>query len=360
MNNTENDITLGQYDLTNLFAKLLISNKNNPKMLAFLARYANYRRKADSIRKKNAEAGLNIPAFLNCSITDFCNLNCQGCYARASLDDAVRAQLSIEKWNDIFAESVELGIATIFILGGEPLVRKDVIEAAAKYPQILFFIFTNSTLIDDYYLSLFDEHRNLVPLLSIEGFEAETDARRGKGVYKAVTDAMDKLSSKGLLFGNAITVTRDNINTVLSDAFLNEMQSKGGRIIEFIEYVPFEHPELVLDNEGRDRLAAFMEECRTARNDMIALSFPGDERKTQGCIAGKAFFHISAAGDVEPCPFMPFSDTNIREMGIIEALKSPFFKLLHTSGIQGKENLDGGCLYTHKDKVIELLEQSML
>ena len=62
---------------------------------------------------------------------------------------------------------------------GEPLLRRDVVEAAGNYPDTLFPVFTNGTLFGDEYIKLFDKKRNLLPVLSIEGRQEQTDQRRG-------------------------------------------------------------------------------------------------------------------------------------------------------------------------------------
>jgi len=204
-----------------------------------------------------------------------------------------------------------------------------------------------------------DEHRNLIPLLSIEGFEAETDDRRGEGVYAGIMAAMERLRARSIVFGVAITVTKENIDLACSDAFMDEMQSRGARIIEYIEYVPVDRREIMINSAQRDFLTATIENARTERTEMIVMSFPGDERKGNGCIAaGKAFFHISAAGDVEPCPFSPYSDTNVRDKSILEALESPFFQRLRDSGIQEKEGAGGCTLFEAREEIAALLEET--
>ena len=59
----------------------------------------------------------------------------------------------------------------------------------------------------------------------------------------------------------------------------------------------------------------------------IYIMMPGDERKYGGCLAaGRGFVHISASGDVEPCPFAPYSDINIMSTDLEEALESSFLR----------------------------------
>ena len=166
----------------------------NPKESLFLAKFAKHTKKASKIRQKYSEKGQNIPVFLISSITSSCNLHCTGCYSRANnacSDDAPLNQLSAEEWEDIFSQAKDIGISFIVLAGGEPMIRLDVIEKASRFDEILFPIFTNGTLLNEDYLKLFDENRNLVPIFSIEGDEEITDSRRGEGVYNSLLNSMD-------------------------------------------------------------------------------------------------------------------------------------------------------------------------
>ena len=165
----------------------------NPKESLFLARFAKHTRSASKIRQEYGRKGQNIPIFLIASITSSCNLHCTGCYSRANnscSDDAPINQLSDEEWGDIFNQAKDLGISFIVLAGGEPMIREDVIVKASQFDEILFPIFTNGTMLNDDYLKLFDENRNLVPIFSIEGDMEVTDSRRGEGVYNQLLNSM--------------------------------------------------------------------------------------------------------------------------------------------------------------------------
>ena len=166
----------------------------NPKESLFLIKFSKYAKKATKIRQKYDKNGKNIPAFLIASITSSCNLHCTGCYSRANdacNDGEPLNQLSGDEWEDIFAQAKDLGISFIVLAGGEPMIREDVIIKASNFPEILFPIFTNGTLLNNDYLRLFDGNRNLVPIFSIEGDEEITDLRRGEGVYNQLLNSME-------------------------------------------------------------------------------------------------------------------------------------------------------------------------
>ncbi|MEE0785705.1 MAG: radical SAM protein, partial [Oscillospiraceae bacterium] len=179
----------------------------NIKTAAFLARFAPAAQSAKHRRAQLAAAGEHIPPFLIVSITEQCNLHCRGCYARAGgvcCDGGADDVLTAAQWADLFTQAVELGVSFILLAGGEPLLRPDVLAAAAREKRIIFPVFTNGTLFSPDACALFLQNRNLMPVLSLEGDAAATDARRGSGVYRRLQDAMALLHKNGVLFGASI------------------------------------------------------------------------------------------------------------------------------------------------------------
>lgn len=333
----------------------------NPKESLFLARFARYTKNANKIREKYSENGQNIPVFLISSITSSCNLHCAGCYSRginACNDDAPLNQLTAEEWEDIFSQARDLGISFIVLAGGEPMLREDVIIKASKFDEILFPIFTNGTMFNDDYLKLFDKNRNLVPILSIEGDEEITDSRRGKGVYSNILNSMDLMRKNNLAFGVSLTFTKNNLSDLISNEFISKIYDLGAKVVFFIEYVPMggENMDLAPGDEERELLLHELEHFRKKYDDMLFLSFPGDEKVSGGCLAaGRGFFHINSHGAAEPCPASPFSDINVKDSSLLEALNSNLFKSLRDGDILLDEH-EGGCvLFEHREEVEKLV-----
>lgn len=340
---------------------ILRASLKNPKETAFMLKFALSGKEAQKKRENFGKKGEDIPGFLISSITSNCNLFCRGCYARANKscgEGVQKEQLSAERWGGIFREARELGIPFILLAGGEPLMRKDVLERAAEVREIIFPVFTNGTLLQGEYIMLFDKNRNLIPILSLEGSREQTDERRGEGTYDTLMKLMDILREKGILFGISVTVTTDNIGTVTDKAFCEQLYNKGCRSLIFVEYVPVteETQQLAPGKAERDILDKELQTIRGAYEDMIVLAFPGDEKYSGGCLAaGRGFFHINSDGAAEPCPFSPFSDTSLKERTLREALKSPLFKSLEETGMLLGEH-DGGCvLFRQKAEVKKLI-----
>lgn len=345
---------------------ILKTTAKDPRESRFMLGFAAQSRRADRLRRQAAEDGLHVPPFLIASITTRCNLHCQGCYARANhscFDGGAETSpemLAAARWNELFTQAEELGVSFILLAGGEPLLRRDVLEAAGVHPKIVFPIFTNGTLLDGDCLALLERRRNLVPVLSIEGEQTATDRRRGEGVYDRLHAAMADLAGRGLLFGASVTVTRQNAAEVLSDAFAAELRDSGCRVVIYVEYVPVDRAsrELAPDESTRAQAARRLCELRLAFPELLAVSFPGDERESGGCLAaGRGFFHINPWGGAEPCPFSPYSDCNVAHASLAQALRSPFFQKLREQGNLEGEHIGGCVLFEREEQVRALLRK---
>lgn len=334
----------------------------NPAESIFMAKFAMATKKAADIRNKYKEEGMHIPPFLIASITSSCNLHCAGCYSRqneATSDCAPVNQMSDEEWLKVFNEAEDLGISFILLAGGEPLLRKGVIQAAATKQNILFPIFTNGVFISDEYFDMFDKNRNLVPIMSIEGHKEATDSRRGEGIYDKLIANMETFKKKNLIFGNSVTVTTENFEDVLSDDFIKMLGGYGCKAVIFVEYVPVsdESKDLALSEEQEAVLRARVSELREKYEEMVFISFPGDEKSSGGCVAaGRGFFHINSHGGAEPCPFSPFSDTNVKDTSLKEAMSSRLFKILQEGDILKDDHVGGCVLFEKRDQVQQILQ----
>ena len=355
-----NDFSLSEYMSTgieNIVKGVVKASFKNPKETTFVLKYALASKKAKNKRDNFEKKGENVPPFLISSITSSCNLFCKGCYARKNKscgEGLQNKQLSSERWKGIFEEAKELGVSFILLAGGEPLMRRDVIEKAAQVKEIMFPVFTNGTMINEEYINLFDKNRNLILMLSIEGDKDQTDVRRGEGTYDILMNVMDKLKKNGILYGVSVTVTTENVMIVTSKTFFDKLYNKGCRALLFVEYVPVTEStkQLAPTDSERKILECEQQKLRNQYEDSIFLSFPGDEKYSGGCLAaGRGFFHINVDGSAEPCPFSPYSDTNLKDCTLKEALKSPLFRKLNETGMLLGEH-DGGCLLFQKENEV--------
>lgn len=209
----------------------------DPAQAMFFARTLRWQRKAAQIRKNWLKQGLQVPPVLVFSVTASCNLHCDGCYHQ-SLRGNRHGEISDERLKRAIAEAKELGISFVVLAGGEPLMRPSILDIPKDHPEIMFLMFTNGLLVNDDVIEKMTKDRNVVPLISLEGCESDTDARRGAGVYDFIIKTVAKLKEKGLFWGASLTMTRSNFEKVTDETFVKKMVEAGCKFFMLVEYTP--------------------------------------------------------------------------------------------------------------------------
>jgi len=330
----------------------------DPSQARFFLRMLRSQREAAQTRQQWGIEGLHVPPFLIVSVTNRCNLQCKGCYAQAHAQNRpLGAELSEDKLRSVIAEARELGISAILLAGGEPFVRKELTFITRDFPEIIFPVVTNGTLLDDTLIQKLKGQRNVWPVLSIEGLERDTNGRRGNGIYQRVQTAMKKLKDNGIFFGCSLTITRSNVSMITDERFMQDLIKAGGKIFFFVEYVSVNEgtEDWVLTNEQRADLLSATNAFRATLPGLF-IAFPGDEDQFGGCLAaGRGFVHISPEGNLEPCPFSPYSDANLRDVSLKEGLQSHFLQTIRQNHSQLNETAGGCALWTEREWVHSLL-----
>lgn len=268
----------------------------------------------------------NVPWAILLDPTSACNLSCTGCWAS---EYGNKLNLSFDEIDSIITQGKEIGIFMYIYTGGEPLVRKnDIIELCKKHNDCVFLAFTNATLIDEEFAKQIREVKNFVPAISIEGDKEATDSRRGDGTYEKVVHAMEILRRYKVPFGASTCYTSANYESITDDEYFDRLISFGAKFAWFFHYMPIGNdavPELLLNPEQRETVYRKIRDVRN-RKSIFLIDFQNDGEYIGGCIAGgRDYFHINPNGDVEPCVFIHYSDSNIREKTLIECLTSPLF-----------------------------------
>lgn len=275
-------------------------------------------------QKMAQELGCSVPWAILIDPTAKCNLHCTGCWAG---EYSQKDELDFDTLDRIFTECEELGIYFIIMSGGEPTLRKDdIVKLAEKHSSQGFLLFTNGTLVDDKFIEDMKRVGNITLTFSIEGFEETTDARRGKGVFKKVMDAMDRMRKAGLIYGVSTTYNRYNTEELASEEFVDMLVDKGVTYAWYFTYIPVGRDadvEMMATPEQRAYMYDKILEYRRTKPIFI-MDFWNDGEASNGCIAGgRRYLHINAHGDVEPCAFIHYATCNIKDVSLKDALRSP-------------------------------------
>jgi len=316
-----------------------------------------HQRKAAAVRRRYERQGLLVPPVMIASVTSRCNLACAGCYMHGRGGNH-KAEMAPEVLASVVDQAAELGVSVIVLAGGEPLVRQEEISGLARaHPRVLFPVFTNGLLIDDTVADMLAGCRNVVPVISFEGFREHTDRRRGSGVYDRLLSVAALLKDRSVFFGCSVTTTRENFDDVTDAAFIREMLRAGVRVFTFVEYVPMAAgtEDLVLTPEQRTALQAVLADYNR-QFPALFIGFPGDEDAYGGCLAaGRGFVHVSPSGDLEPCPAAPYSDANLTDVPLGEALQSRLLNCLRETPEVLTESSGGCALRANRAWVEELI-----
>jgi len=277
-----------------------------------------------------AEHGFNPPSVMLISPTMRCNYKCAGCYAGEYTRDD---DMPPEVFDRVVTEAEEIGIKFMPVLGGEPFVYRPLFDIFKKHPEACFQPYTNGSLIDREMADRLVNLGNVAPMISIEGFEEQTDACRGYGAFGRSMRAMDNLREAGCLFGFSVKVDRQNCDYVTSDEFMNFMIERGAIYGWYFLYMPVGRDSdvsLMPTPEQRNQLRLAINRFRRTKPIMM-VDFWNDGPLTAGCISGgRIYFHVNHRGDVEPCIFVHYATHNIKECSLVEALNSPFFRGLRS------------------------------
>lgn len=272
-----------------------------------------------------AEHGHRPPFLIVVSPLMRCNLRCYGCYA---WEYTKRDELEPELFDRVLSEAHDMGVYLVTVSGGEPLLYEPLFDVVERHPDMVFQFYTNGTLIDETVARRIVEVGNLVPAISVEGLQAETDGRRGPGTFEKICEAMRLLREAGALYGFSATATSLNTDVLTRPEFIDFWMEQGCYFGWFFTYIPIgREPDtsLMQTPEQRDRLRRWTLEIRRTRPIFVA-DFWNDGHLTCGCMAGGTkYLHINHRGDVEPCVFAHFAVDNIREKSLAEALESAFF-----------------------------------
>ena len=314
---------------------------------------ANNRRK----RQQRKIDGL-IPSVLAISPTMRCNYNCQGCYSRGR---PTNNELSTGELNSLFSEAEELGIHSIVLTGGEPLIRDDMLDLIIQHRRLLFFLITNGSLMTPEVAGRIALSGNTVLLVSIEGNAGDTDQHRQPGTYEIAMRAFTNLHKAHAVFGFVATNTTANTSQLATDEFIDQMVNIGCAVGFFTEYVPCgpnPKPEWVLGETARAAFHKRVLEFRR-RKPIVLSQFPDDEygvaKRCSG--AGRTSLHINSQGDIEPCPFMSIARENVRCGGLLAACQSPFLRAVREQPGLLQRQRYACALYEHRAELDCLARQ---
>lgn len=305
----------------------------NPTMRSLLVRNLIVRETLLGADKRHAleeELGFYPPSTMVISPSMWCPLRCYGCYAGMYPREE---RLSFEEVDDIIRQGKDIGMQFVVLSGGEPFAWEPLMDIFEAHRDVIFQVFTSGLLLDDDTVDRIAALGNVSPAISCEGFEEETDRRRGRGAFAKVNRAMDRLREAGVLFTFSATATRENLEVVTSERFIDHWIERGCLVGWYFIYMPIGRGpvlDLMPTPEQRVELSRRLKRLR-ATKPIVLIDFWNDGEYVRGCIAaGRKYFHINNRGDAEPCVFCHFAADNVREKSLVECLRGEFFRAMRS------------------------------
>lgn len=146
------------------------------------------------------------------NMTQRCNLKCVHCYAHALEVDGVD-DISTDQAKTMIDDLAAYGAPVMLFSGGEPLVRKDLVELAkhATSKGMRAVISTNGTLITKEKAKELKEVGLSYVGISLDGMEEVHDRFRGvKGSFRKALQGIENCQAEGLKVGMRFTVNKRN------------------------------------------------------------------------------------------------------------------------------------------------------
>ncbi|MCF8298036.1 MAG: radical SAM protein [Saprospiraceae bacterium] len=232
--------------------------------------------------------------YLRISVTDRCNLRCTYCMPESGIQLLEHSEIiSFEEIVDVVKISVKLGIDKIRITGGEPLVRKGIVNLVGMIAEIPgindFGLTTNGILLKKFAKELKEAglHRVNVSLDTLDPEKYKEITRLGN-----IEDVI-----AGIFEAQKVGLNPVKINCVIKESSqeadalgVNEFCKKNNLEIRFIHQMNLNmgHFSVVEGGEGGD--------CKICNR-----------------------LRLTADGNIKPCLFNNL-EYNIREFGVNEAI----------------------------------------
>ena len=305
--------------------------------------------------KKRLKKGQSFPPFIYISITNSCNLRCQGCWIDVAAPQAV---INFDEMGRLIASAKKHGNRFFGILGGEPFMHPELLDILAAHPDCYFQIFTNGQFITDEVAARLRQIGNATPLISIEGTQSVSDERRGRfGVLDKTLAGLTAAIRHKLITGVATSVCQTNIDDLVTEQWLDELIRRGVHYAWFHTYRPVgpdAKPELALSPEQVLFVRRFVVEMRKKKPIGLIDAYWDDKGQAVCPAATGISHHIGPWGDIEPCPIIQFATESIRDNDgdLFKTMtESPFLKDFRETAAKATR----GCIVLERPDLLETL-----
>ena len=264
--------------------------------------------------KARLKKGVTFPPFLYLSITNSCNLRCQGCWIDV---DKPQSLIPFDDLDRLIRNAKKHGNSFFGILGGEPTLHPDLIRILKAHPDCYFQIFTNGHFLTDKLAAQLRQAGNATPLISVEGTASVSDERRGgKKVLNKTMAGIEAAVRNRLITGVASSVCQSNYDDLVRESWIDTLIDMGVHYTWYHTYRPVgpvSNPQLALRPEQVLSLRRFVMDMRNRKPIGLIDAYWDDKGQALCPAATGISHHIGPFGHVEPCPIIQFANESIRD-----------------------------------------------
>lgn len=245
-------------------------------------------------------------------VSNRCNIHCHYC----NFPNLKEPELNLAEIDLLFGRLRKLGVKRLGLLGGEPLLRKDILEIIALAREHRFFISLNTNLL------LYNRYKEQLQAVdyfftSLDGTRERHLANRGKQNYEQIIEAIRDLKERGKKLTAICVITEPDYPSV---DYLLDFANKENIQIHFqpecydTEIVLRSAPTMV-DSELRTfwkHMADKKKEGAPIASSQAYLNYIANwnDYRTSSlleannrCAAGSGYLFIDSAGFAYPCAF---------------------------------------------------------
>src|SRR4030042_1409571 len=269
------------------------------------------------LRHNSHKPAFKSPIVAHLGITSACNMRCQYCSVRKPYK-RIR-ELSTEEWKKIIRKLARLGVFQIGFTGGEPTLRKDLVELASFVTSLncTFNLTTNCWHVDEKLIVELKKAGMRQCQVSLDSHIPEiNDELRAKGSFERVKKTIQLLKEQNIAVGVDCVVSNNNLE------FIPELVDwLGKQNVPFLTLIKIKQGDLSLDKfqsllPDYDSYARLIEQlCNRGNNNPcitldcgsvsnLEYSLNPDELKKvpiAGCPVGHTLLSVAPNGDMGPC-----------------------------------------------------------
>jgi len=253
----------------------------------------------------------NMPNLMSFALTDTCNAQCAHCSFFDKESQRKGEVMTSQQCKKIIADAQEIGVSIINLLGGEPLMRGDIMEIIKSIDKDLstVILFTNGWHLQEKAGDLKKAGLDGV-YVSIDSADgAEHDKIRNRnGMFEKAMAGLSSAKKAGLSVGISCCITKDDYNGGKLEEIIELGREIGIHEILVFDAIPTgklkDCGKLIDDNHWINDMIKFTEKYNKDDSypGILVYAYATSHRST-GCSGGTSYFYVSPFGDISPCDF---------------------------------------------------------